>query len=129
MAVYRFDDSVLTNRIDEMLVNLDMEVLIKAKYELLKEHGDTSIIDKAINEKKRREALNKRRVILQQKAEKRNRKMLRRDFLLGLLSGTKTSDSNDLYPWENDALNDGYEPHNFEEEELEEDDFYYEDDK
>ena len=32
--------------------------------------------------------------------------------------------------WEKDAIkNDGYEPHNFEEEELEEDDYYYEDDK
>ena len=52
------------------------------------------------------------------------------ELAFGNIQDTKNKKEDDLMPWEKDAIkNEGYEPHNFEEEELEEDDYYYEDDK
>ncbi len=49
---------------------------------------------------------------------------------IGAIGENNSPSDNTLMSWEEDAIkNDGYEPYNFEEEELEEDDFYYEDDK
>ena len=49
---------------------------------------------------------------------------------IGAIGNENSTSNNDLMPWEKESIkNDGYEPYNFEEEELEEDDFYYEDDK
>lgn len=63
-------------------------------------------------------------------------KMKRRALVWGLIDGlsigikSNNTVENDLMSWEKEAIkNDGYESHNFEEEELEEDDYYFEDDK
>ena len=121
-AEYRFDETQLFNRVDEALVNLDMKVLMMAKLEMMKKHEDTSLIDKAIAEKERREKK-------QTKSNKSNRKSLLFALIDGLTS-SDTSNKSDLMSWEEDAIkNDGYEPFNFEEEELEEDDYYFDDDK
>ena len=133
-ANYKIDDSGLFDSLDEILANIDPKVLEQAKLELSKEGKDTSIVNKAINERKRRD---KRLEIIEKRKkqeEKRQRKMMRGALLMGLFDGlfgdSKPSSNNDLMPWEEDAKkNEGYEDHNFEEEELEEDDYYYDDDK
>ena len=65
------------------------------------------------------------------------RRRLRGAAFFGLLGGLFSSDSssknkyddNALMDWEEDLVNRGeYEPYNFEEENMEEEDFYYEDD-
>ena len=62
----------------------------------------------------------------QDKKEKKDESIF---SLLGGIFGP-SPEKHDMNSWEKDAIkNDGYEPHNFEEEELEEDDYYYEDDK
>ena len=120
---YKVDDSIVFDRIDETLANIDLEYLMKAKLEMMKEGKDTSILDKALEERKRRDKLIK---------TSQNKK-LRHSLFLGLLSGINeisNSKSNDLMSWEEDAIkNDGYESFNFEEEELEDDDYYFDDDK
>lgn len=133
---YKIDDSVVFKSIDETLANVDLKYLMKAKLEMMKEGQDTSIIDKAIEERKRRDQIalkNKRQKELQ---EKKLAKQTRSALFWGLISGfsskpnTQKMEDNDLMNWEKDAItNGGYESHNFEEEELEEDDYYYEDDK
>ena len=46
---------------------------------------------------------------------------------IGAIGNNKTNNSS-LMPWEEDAIkNNGYESYNFEEEELEEDDYYSDD--
>ena len=135
-ASFNFDESSYLNMIDDKLSNLDLDVLIKAKYELLKDNKDTSVIDKAINENRRRTIIMEKE---KEREEKERSKQFRSGLFWGLISGL-TSDSgssssnsksdNDLMPWEEDAIkNDHYEPHNFEEEELEDDDYYFDDDK
>lgn len=133
---YKIDDSIIFENIDETLANVDIKYLMQAKLELMKEGKDTSVIDKAIKKRKRRgEAIkknNERRV----NQERRMSKMKRRALIWGLIDGLSSSIKsnntveNDLMSWEEDAVkNDGYKSHNFEEEELEEDDYYFEDDK
>lgn len=135
-ASYKINDLIVFDRIDETLANVDVKYLMKAKLELMKEGKDTSVIDKAIEERKRRDKIlrinNERRA----NQEGKNSKMKGRALLCGLIdglsSGIKSNDviDNNLMSWEEDAIkNDGYESHNFEEEELEEDDYYFEDDK
>ena len=123
---YKFDDSKLFNEIDNRLSNLDLLTLEKAKKELSKENKSTEIVDKAIKERKRKD-------YIKEKQEKNYNKMLRKALFWGLVSGLaggKSTPSDELMPWEREAiLNGDYSNYNFEEEELEEDDFYYEDDK
>ncbi len=133
---YKIDDEYCLKAIDNKLASLEISELLRIKNELLKDNKDTSIIDKAINENKRRTIIMEKE---KEREDKERSKQFRRGLFWGLVSGL-TSDSssssnnsksdNDLMPWEEDAIkNDHYEPHNFEEEELEEDDYYYDDDK
>ena len=132
---FNFDESSYLNMIDDKLSNLDLDVLIKANYELLKEKKDTSIIDKAIAEHRRKTTIVEQQKKKEELIEKHRKKQMRRAVLFGLIDGlisvgnTNTTDSN-VQPWKEDAIkNEGYELHNFEEEELEEDDYYFDDDK
>ena len=91
---------------------------------MLKEGKDVSILDKAIKEKKRRETR-------QREYDKNIARSIKRAALLGLTDGVlfSSNNKNDMMTWEEDAIkNNGYEPYNFEEE-LEEDDYYFDDDK
>jgi len=132
MAHYSYDDSALIKGLDELLIGLDYSVLEQTRAKMIEEGSDTEIIDKAIKEKKRRDGIRKREQKIQEKRDKQFAKNVRNASFLGLLGGLfgPSPDKNDMMSWEEDAMkNDGYEPHNFEEEELEEDDYYYEDDK
>ncbi len=109
---------------------------MQAKLELMKEGKDTSVIDKAIKERKRRDEVIKKNNERRINQEKRMNKMKRHALVWGLIdgisSGIKSNDvaDNDLMCWEEDAIkNDSYESHNFEEEDLEQDDYYFEDEK
>ena len=128
----QIDDSILFDNIDELLANIDLSDLIEVKNELLKENKDTSIIDKAIKERKRRDEILKKEQKQIQEKEKNKRKMFRKATIISLLTGLTSNNNlnNDLMSWEEDAIkNNEYEPFNFEEEELEEDDYYFDDDK
>jgi hypothetical protein len=105
--VYEIDDSIVTDTIDELLVNMDISVL-----EQVRDENNKEIIDKAINEKNRRNAL-------MEKEERENRRIGLNMFLSELF-GVRRS------PKIDDEDND-YEPYNFEEEELEDDDYYHDD--
>lgn len=133
---YKIDDSIIFENIDETLANVDIKYLMQAKLELMKEGKDTSVIDKAIKKRKRRDEAIKKNNERRVNQERRMSKMKRRALIWGLIDGLSSSIKsnntveNDLMSWEEDAVkNDGYKSHNFEEEELEEDDYYFEDDK
>ena len=133
---YKIDDSIIFENIDETLANVDIKYLMQAKLELMKEGKDTSVIDKAIKERKRRDEAIKKNNERRVNQERRMSKMKRRALIWGLIDGLSSSIKsnntveNDLMSWEEDAVkNGGYKSHNFEEEELEEDDYYFEDDK
>lgn len=131
---YKIDDSIVFKSVDETLANVDLKYLMQAKLEMLKEGKDTSILDKAIEERKRRDEMTLKYKKQKEHQEKKLSKQRRRALLFGLISGLSPKQNvqnldNSLMPWEQDAIKDGYESFNFEEEELEEDDFYYDDDK
>lgn len=133
---YKIDDSIIFENIDETLANVDIKYLMQAKLELMKEGKDTSVIDKAIKERKRRDEAIKKNNERRVNQERRMSKMKRRALIWGLIDGLSSSIKsnntveNELMSWEEDAVkNGGYKSHNFEEEELEEDDYYFEDDK
>ena len=138
------DSDELFDYLDDLMASQDLSVLEKAKEQCIKDGTPTDVIDKAINERKRRDKIAlKHRVkdalkegihesIENRKRNKRYRKMIRRaifsGFFSGLLGSSKGSNP-DLNPWEQDYIDKGdYEPYQFEEEDLEEDDFYSEDD-
>ena len=127
---YKIDDSIVFKRVDDTLASLDINTLEKVREELIKKGEDTELIDKAIIERKRRDEIIKEK---NKEHDKEMRKLSRMALLSGLFGGLISKNSNsssDLMSWEEDAIkNDGYKDYNFEEEELEEDDFYYEDDK
>ena len=109
---YTIDDSVVYNTIDETLANLDITILEKARQESIKAGESTEILDKAIDERKKRDRLIKE--------EKSLNKII---GLLGFISGLFQKK-----PKSSTMIEDKeYEPYNFEEEELEEDDYHYDD--
>ena len=130
------DSDELFNYLDDLMASQDLSVLEKAKKQLIKEGKPIDVIDKAIKERKRRdrEAILERlrQEEIEKKQAKRNRKMIRRAIFSGLFSGlfgSSKSSNPDIMPWEQDYIDrKEYEPFQFEEEELEEDDFYNEDD-
>lgn len=100
---YEFDESSLLDQVDNMLENMDPKYLLQSREELIKEGKDTEIIDKALY--------------------KQQEQKQKPPGLLDLLFGMNTKKNKETISKEND-----YEPYNFEEEDLEEDDYYYEDD-
>ena len=93
-TVYNIDESVIFDRVDEVLASLDIGTLELVRQNLIEKNEDTSIIDKVIEDKKRR----------------------------------NQNIDNGLMSWEEDLVKKcEYEPFHFEEENMEEDDYYYED--
>ena len=107
---YNIDDSMVYESIDKMFDDIDLEYLIMARDELIRDGEDTEIIDKVIEKRKG----NKER-------ESKDIDVSKMGSILGLIEGLKKKNNSDV---DND-----YEDYNFEEEELEDDDYYFEDDK
>lgn len=119
------NDSFIFDEIDDTLASLDSSFLKKARKEIIKNNGDTEVIDKAIEERKRRD-----KII--EKEERQNKKIIRDAAIIGIASGLisnkKTSNHVDLMSSEKDLVSKGeYEPYQFEEQEFEDDDYYYDD--
>ncbi len=112
---YSFDEQSILDKIDEKLASMDLDTLLQIQAELKRNNEDTELIDKAI--KKKREFMER---------EEKNNKLTFGQFLLGGYVGIKTSPKR-KNKQEDDLKKDGYESWNFEEEELEEDDYYYDD--
>ena len=109
----------------------DLDTLYKIREKIQEENKDLDLIDKAI--KKKLEIENNRKIGLGRE-DKRFKKSMRKATFAGLISGlfgtNKNSKTNksDLSDWEIREINNGnYEPINFEEEDLDEDDFYSDD--
>ena len=124
MKKYDFNDfanETVKDYLKESIEDKELDELKEIRKEALKYNADTKLLDDYI-----KAALSKK--------YKRNKKSgvslskaLLMSFLLSDTKGANHSDS-ELMPWEEDAVKDGgYEPFNFEEENLEEDDFYYDD--
>lgn len=132
---YSAEADKIIDRLDNILASLPIDVLEEYKKNNLEDGNDVSMFDKAIEEKKRRE-----QELYRQKAKwrKRARRVALFSFLAGVFEGLKDfhgnsstyfDDSTDyLMPWEKDQVDSGeYEPYQFEEEDMDEDDYYYED--
>lgn len=139
-AHYTIDDSRVFKAIDETLANVDISILEQARQNDINNGESTEILDKAITERKRRdEAIHKeqeRQQKIQEAEDRKWRKRYRRAGLFGFLSGLfgglsksdKSSQNDDLMPWEEELVKKGeYEPYHFEEENTDEDDYYHDD--
>lgn len=124
------EDKALFEYLDQRIEELPMEVLVKTKEKTISEHGDTEILDKAINNKIKKQKE-------QEKMLQRERKLNRKSIFWTLIStifgaskdNKKLNNDFDLTSYEQEEINKGnYEPYQFEEEELEDDDYYFEDD-
>lgn len=94
----KIDDEPLFDYLDGFIESMPLEVLEQARLNTIKENGDTSILDQAIKNKKAKESKN--------------------NTFFGLFSSKKDKKL---------TKNDEYEPYQYEEEELEDDDYYNED--
>lgn len=113
------EDKVLFDYLDQKIESLPMEVLSETKKQMKKNNENTEIIDKAINNK-----------IKKEETKRENHKSIFWE-IVGALFGrsNKTKDTKEISTWEAKEIKNGnYEPYQFEEEDLEEDDYYYEDD-
>lgn len=107
------DDDGLFKYLDNLIASCDLDTLKKARAECIKNGTNHDAIDKAIREK-----------------EKASNKGILAGIFSSLFSdsGSSSKLSPDLNPWEQGYIdNNAYEPYQFEED-LEEDDFYSEDD-
>ena len=107
--------------------NYSLEELNEIKEELIKQKEDTKIIDKAISMKE-----NYRKKELEEEKEMRRkvRVVNKAAFFSGLLGGLTSGKklNNDLTSWEmQELINNDLEENNFEEEITDDDDFYNED--
>lgn len=114
----KFDYGTILDYLKEAIEDKNINELAKIKKEAKKYKCDTSIIDKYA------------KYILSKKYDRRGRikvgKVLFWSLIAGMIGEGKHID-NTLMPWEKEAINNGYEPFNFEEELLEEDDYYFDD--
>lgn len=123
-----YSDEVFDD-LDNYIENLPLELLEEARERQLISGEDTEILDKAISNKKiqikKEKELNKKNIKLMKKAAIHG-------FIEGLLRQQIKLNhyDKDLSNYEIEEITKGnYENYQFEEEYLEEDDFYYEDDK
>lgn len=109
----------LFDRLDAYIESMSWGVLEKARNQTILEGKDTSILDKAIKNK----LAQQKRLEEQEKLEsKRMRSAIFKGFMAGLFNASN-NDKNDF----TNLYEKDYELYNFEEEELEEDDYYYDD--
>lgn len=141
-VTYTIDNDEIFNAIDNKLVNIPSEKLEKARTELIKNNEDTEIIDKAIkNGKTHKKQIKKRKTNTLFKTLDTISYIILFPIKIffaivcGLREGSTQSNNNSLEKemnnygleeWQKDLVRKGnYNPWNFEEEELEEDDYYY----
>ena len=108
------DDDELFGYLDSLIERVDLETLKKARAECIRNGTNHDAIDKAIRKK---EAASNEGILA--------------GIISGLFSGSSKSKktSSDIMSWEHDYIDKNeYEPYQFEEEDLEDDDFYNEDD-
>lgn len=103
-------DDPLIQRLDAYIESMPIDVLEQARLKTIQDNEDTSILDKAIKNKKQKE----------KELKRKDRKSLFNMFIHSLIFDNKKNNKQD------NIYND-YEPFNFEEQELEEDDFHYDD--
>jgi uncharacterized Zn finger protein len=121
---FTIDNSAIFDAVDNALANVDISILKKARQDNIKNGKSTEIIDKAIRQRQRRDAQNKKSRKSYKKASFFG--LLSRLFFESCSSSSKARSNTDyLMPWEQKLVDKGeYEPYQFEEEELEEDDYY-----
>jgi hypothetical protein len=107
--------------------NYSLEDLNEIKEELIKQKEDTKIIDKAILMK---ENYRKKEIEEEKEMRRKVRVVNKAAFFSGLLGGLTSGKklNNDLTSWEmQELINNDLEENNFEEEITDDDDFYNED--
>lgn len=107
--------------------NYSLEDLNEIKEELIKQKEDTKIIDKAISMK---ENYRKKEIEEEKEMRRKVRVVNKAAFFSGLLGGLTSGKklNNDLTSWEmQELINNDLEENNFEEEITDDDDFYNED--
>ena len=129
---------VLENSVVRDASTYDLKTLENLRQQFISTGQDTRLVDRAIALNKKRSARIARhnlwktiKLILAILALPATIFFFIMKILLNLKSGYESSGSSDsiLFPWEKDAKDYmGYEDYNFEEDEMEEDDYYYEDD-
>lgn len=113
------NDEPLFDVLDAYIESMPIDVLEKAKKQTILEGEDTSILDKAIKNK----LAHQQKLEEEEKLErKRRRKSIFAGFIYGLFGSKKENKNEKISLYEKD-----YEPYQFEEEELEEDDYHYDD--
>lgn len=138
-ASFTVDDSPIFDALDNYFASLPLNVLEEARKQNIENGEDTEIIDKAIKERIRKDAELKKTqekiVEKERQYQREKRKAIRKSILAGIFSSFIDNSINsnensygDLTSFEKDQVNNGnYELFQFEEEELEDDDYYYED--
>ncbi len=100
------DETPILSLVDQKLENLDKSILLETRKRLLENGESIEIIDKALKNKEEKES---------------KRKILSSIIGAVVMSGFKSDKTSP-------KINNDYEDYNFEEEELEDDDYYSEDD-
>lgn len=118
--IYEESNDTLIRKLDAYIENTPLEVLEKVSEDNIKNGRDNKIIEKAIKNKKK-------------KSIKENKQSIFagiNSFLSLFTSSSKNTNDNSNYSSieEEEIAKGNYEPYQFEEEDLEEDDYYYEDD-
>ena len=138
-ASFTVDDSPIFDALDNYFASLPLNVLEEARKQNIENGEDTEIIDKAIKERIRKDSELKKTqekiVEKERQYQREKRKAIRKSILAGIFSSFIDNSINsnensygDLTSFEKDQVNNGnYELFQFEEEELEDDDYYYED--
>lgn len=125
--VYKESNDPLIRNLDAYIENTPLEVLEKVSEDNIKNDRDNRIIEKAIkNKKKKIKEIEKLR-----KKEAKQNKLINLDTLFSLFtrSSTKQDNNYNYSSIEEEEIRKGnYESYQFEEEDLEEDDYYFEDD-
>ena len=132
---YTFDDSQIFEAVDEKLSNIDLKTLNQIKEKLKDSNDDTELIDKAIVNRKKKDMIEKERLKQIRKQERKENRLTFGQILLGAFLGLSDNKKNKadkqpdyLMPWEQEEVKKGnYDSWNFEEEELEDDDYYNDD--
>ena len=123
-------DSIEINMINKLAYAYDLNTLNKIKDELIKKNEDLDLINKAIKRKQEIMKANEKRKEDDKKQEVKLRRMTKAAFFSALLGGISNGKklNKDLTGWEvMDMSDDFYEPMNFEEENMDEDDYYSDD--
>ena len=118
--IYKKSNDPLIRKLDTYIENTPLEVLEKVSEDNIKNDRDNRIIEKGIKNKKKKSIKENKQSIFAG---------INSFFSLFTSSSKNTNDNSNYSSIEEEEIAKGnYEPYQFEEEDLEEDDYYYEDD-